>query len=165
MRMILWHNMIVHLLAMLIVAAHTLEEARLAPEYSYREESCLDLMPSQMTEANMSSQAGENAPFHAKIMYDNETTFTYKPNHEYRSECKTSHQLHRLYLVKPGTCILRSNYIHKFQSRKLHVTVAIGRILLSYSHVTKTLAVIADLHAVFSLYTIFIWYIFSYHIK
>jgi len=67
----------------------------------------------------MSSQAGENAPFHAKIMYEEEATFTYKPNHEYRSECKTSQ--YRLYLVKPGTCILHSNYIHKFQSRKLHV--------------------------------------------
>ena len=72
---------------MLIVAARTLEETRITPEYSYKEKSCLNLMPSQMM-ANMSSQAGEDAPFRARFVYKNEPTYTYKPNHEYRSECK-----------------------------------------------------------------------------
>ena len=77
---------IVYLFAVLIVTVGTLEQTRVASGYEYVEESCINLMPSQMMEANMSSQATEDAPFRASFVNNNEAVYTYRPNHEYHSE-------------------------------------------------------------------------------
>ena len=77
---------VVYLFAVLIVAVRTREETRIASEFNYVEASCLNLMPSQMMESNMSSQAREGAPFRASFMNNDEAMYTYKPAHEYRSE-------------------------------------------------------------------------------
>ena len=77
---------IVYLFAVLVVAVGTLEQTRVASGYEYVQESCINLMPSQMMEANMSSQATENAPFRASFVNNSEAIYTYRPNHEYRSE-------------------------------------------------------------------------------
>ena len=86
--MVLGLNRIVYLLAVLIVAVRTREETRTATGYSYVEASCFSLMPSQMMERNMSPQEGKDAPFRARFMNNNEAMYTYRPNHEYRSEWK-----------------------------------------------------------------------------
>lgn len=86
--MTLGFSLIVYLCTVLIVAVGTHEETRVTSRYDYVEESCISLMPSQMMEANMSSQDGEGAPFRARFMNNNEDMYTYRPNHEYRSEWK-----------------------------------------------------------------------------
>ena len=84
--MILGLRRIVYLFAVLIVAVGLREEP-VASGYSYVEESCFNLMPMQMMEANMPPMAGEDAPFRARFMDNNEAIiYTYKPDHEYRSE-------------------------------------------------------------------------------
>lgn len=84
--MILGLCRIAYLCALVIVTIGTHEQTRVASKFDYVEESCINLMPSQMMEANMSSQAGEDAPFRASFMNNSEAMYTYKPSHEYRSE-------------------------------------------------------------------------------
>ena len=86
--MVLGLNRSVYLFALLIVAVRTREETRIATGYNYVEASCFNLMPSQMMQSNMSPQAGEDAPFRARFMNNDEAMYTYRPNHEYRSEWK-----------------------------------------------------------------------------
>ena len=84
--MVVGFHKIVYLFAVLIVAVRTREETRVAPAYNYVEASCINLMPSQMMQSNMSPQAGEDAPFRAMFMNDNEAMYTYRPDHEYQSK-------------------------------------------------------------------------------
>ena len=86
--MVVGLNRVVYLFAVLIVAVRTREETRIAPAYNYVEASCFNLMPSQMMQSNMSPQAGEDAPFRAMFMNNNEAMYTYRPDHEYRSKCQ-----------------------------------------------------------------------------
>jgi len=58
------------------------------PHYNYEEESCYNMMPSQMMASNMPSQNVETATVHAKFVNQGEATamYTYEPGHEYLSE-------------------------------------------------------------------------------
>ncbi|XP_065899722.1 uncharacterized protein [Dysidea avara] len=51
--------------------------------YNYVEESCYNMMPSQMMESNMPSQNVETSTVLAKFMNRSEAMYTYEPGHEY----------------------------------------------------------------------------------
>ena len=54
--------------------------------YNYVEESCYNMMPSQMMESNMPSQNVETSTVLAKFMNRSEAMYTYEPGHEYSSK-------------------------------------------------------------------------------
>jgi len=77
--------------------------------YNYEEQSCYNMMPSQMMASNMPSQTVETAKVHAKFMNKGEAMYTYEPGHEYSSKSLYN----RLQLAKPLTVTIFTSAINE----------------------------------------------------
>jgi len=72
-----------------LIAAAVGQRDDFEPRYNYEEESCYNMMPSQMMASNMPSQNVETATVRAKFMNQGEAMYTYEAGHEYSSELCT----------------------------------------------------------------------------